>query len=158
MCSLLVRAEQNGDFFLKVVSMLISVLDEVCDCDQLDSMFLGELVAIIAASHGSVTIIDQFTDDSHGLKLGKYTQIYRGFGMSSTAQRSSLRVTKRQDVSWSVKVLGGLGGISKGAACQCAVMSRDTRCSVVGIIHRDCVGSLHQLLIVGNHQWQLEFL
>jgi len=80
------------------------------------------------------------------------------FSVSGATKDSSLSVTERQDVTWSIEVFGSLGGICEGSACKCTIMSRDTGGGAVCVVNRDGVGSLHQLLVVGDHQWELQFI
>lgn len=57
-----------------------------------------------------------------------------------------------------VKVLGGLCGVGQGSASEGAIVGRNSGGGVVSIVDGDRVSSLHQFLVVGDHQGQLELL
>lgn len=138
--------------------MVLAVLDDVRNGNQPDSMLPRKLVAVVSPSHRPVSVIYQLTDHSHGLQLGELAQVHRGLGVSKAADRAALGVAQGQDMSGAVKVLGSLGGVGKRAAGQGAVVGRDARGGAVGVVDRNRVCGLHEFLVVGDHQGQLEIL
>lgn len=78
--------------------------------------------------------------------------------MSKATDRATIGIAQWKDMTRAVEVLGGLCGIGQGPGGEGAVMGRDTGGSAVGVVDRDCVGGLPDVLVVGHHQGQLEFL
>jgi hypothetical protein len=150
--------EVKGNLKVLDQAMVFSVLDDICDRDQLDTMFFCKLVTVVPTGHGSIAIIDQFTDHGHRLQTGQLAEIDGSLSVSEATNRTTLSITQGQDMSRSVKILGGLCRVSQGSAGQGTIMSRDTSCGSVCVIDRDSIGRLHQFLVVGDHQRQVEFL
>ena len=139
-------------------AVVLTILDNISNGDQPDTMLLGKGIAIIPTGHRSITIVDELADDGHRLELGQLAEINRGFGVTETTDGAAIGVAQGEDVAGSVKVLGGLGWVCQRAGGEGAVVGRDTGGCAVGVIDRDRVGRLPDILVIGHHQRQLELL